>query len=114
MKSRSKRKLINEYKFRLHREFDPWIEEINEMLRAGVERYKINNKLVDIRNKSCDFLDLCLFEMASLFEHEKAIRGSLKLNFEPPLKSYGKQKKMNAGKKHSLTFKKTNQLTLTL
>lgn len=90
MNSRSRRKFINEYKLRLHREFAPWIEEINEMLRAGVEHYRINNKLVDIRNKCCDFLDLCLFEITSVFEHKKVIKGSLKLNFGPPPKSYGK------------------------
>jgi len=90
MNDRSNRKIIEDYKFRLRGEFVTWIDQINGMLRDGAEHYKINNKLVDIRNMCCDFLDLCLFEMVSNFEHGKAIKGSIKTNFEPAPKSYGK------------------------
>jgi hypothetical protein len=90
MGSNSKKKLINSFKARLREQFNSWINEVNVMLRDGIEHYKINNKLCDIRNKCCDFLDLCLFEITSEFKHGKAIKGELRSGFDQSPKSYGK------------------------
>lgn len=86
----SRRKLVNQYKRRLHTEFSLWMVEVNEMLREGAEHYRINNKLVDIRGRCCDFLELCLFELTATFEHHKPIKGSVRSSFNRPLKPYGK------------------------
>ncbi|MDQ7779846.1 MAG: hypothetical protein RDV41_09065, partial [Planctomycetota bacterium] len=74
----------------MYKLFEPWREQVNEMVRNAVEWHLINNKLVDIRNKCCDFLDVCLFELASRLKHEKTIKGKLRSTTPILQRSYGK------------------------
>lgn len=86
----SRRKIVNQYKYRLYTEFNLWMVKVSEMLREGVEHSEINNKLVEIRGECCDFLELCLLELTTTFEHSKPIKGNIRPSFSRPLKSYGK------------------------
>lgn len=72
------KKIVDERRLEFHHMFNQEIDEINGMLKSGVEFYLINNKLVDIRNRCANFINNALTEIVAAAKHQVTIKVSNK------------------------------------
>lgn len=85
----SKKNFVRDKKLEFIGLFDEWLEEINQMVESETESYLVNNKIVDLRNWTCDFLDKCLTELIAGFKHGVDLKVPGRRAKKPPTRSYG-------------------------
>ena len=90
MAEKSKKEIIREKDLELRKKFRKWREEINDLVKNDAPTHKINNKVINMRNISCRFIENTLSEIAIQKKYGEVIKVPVREYPREEVESYGK------------------------